>query len=63
LVSTYDGRVKRFDLDGISGDWIQIAEAVDTGYSGDLKAVYTASTSGTFAVGGNAEAVIYSLGL
>ena len=63
LVGTYDGRVKRFDLGGASGDWIQLAEDVETGHNGNLKALPTSSTSGTSAVGGNAEAVIYSLAL
>jgi hypothetical protein len=63
LVGTYGGRVKRFDLNAASGNWIEMTEVVDTGYNGGLIAVSTASTSDTVAVAGNLEAVIYSLAL
>ena len=61
VVGTRTGVVKRFDLDGATGNWIQIVKVQDTGYNTQLKSVATGSSSGSFVVGGNLQSVVYSL--
>ena len=63
IMGTADGRVRRFDLDGSTGNWIQITKVLDTTYGSSFKSLATGSSTGSFIVGGSLESSVYSIAI
>ena len=61
VVTTANGRVKRFDFDPSTNKWTQITKIVDTGYGSNLDSVASSPGAQKFVVGASSEAKIYAL--